>query len=315
MKIYYDLINFKGLNSSVITIGSYDGIHKGHLRIIKKVKSIANSLETKSVVITFNPHPRNIVNNKGENIKLLMSLDRKIELFEKFSIDMLIILDFNSDLRRMEAEDFLKKIIIKNLNPECIVSGNSHTFGFKKSGNSDYLKKFCKLNNISLEVVKLLKDGDRAISSTNIRSLIENGFIRRANYELGSNYGFYTNVVSGAGRGKKLKYPTANLEPVENDQLFPKIGVYLTRCIINGLNHYGMCNFGVRPTFGENDLVLEVHLLDEAPRDLHDDYIWIEFLERIRDEKKFPSAKELIKQLKKDEEICLSLKYKYQLGE
>ena len=315
MKIYYDLINFKGLNSSVITIGSYDGIHKGHLRIIKKVKSIANSLETKSVVITFNPHPRNIVNNKGENIKLLMSLDRKIELFEKFSIDMLIILDFNSDLRRMEAEDFLKKIIIKNLNPECIVSGNSHTFGFKKSGNSDYLKKFCKLNNISLEVVKLLKDGDRAISSTNIRSLIENGFIRKANYELGSNYGFYTNVVSGAGRGKKLKYPTANLEPVENDQLFPKIGVYLTRCIINGLNHYGMCNFGVRPTFGENDLVLEVHLLDEAPRDLHDDYIWIEFLERIRDEKKFPSAKELIKQLKKDDDICLSLKYKYQLGE
>jgi riboflavin kinase/FMN adenylyltransferase len=132
---------------------------------------------------------------------------------------------------------------------------------------------------------------------------------------LGSIYGFYANVVSGAGRGKKLKYPTANLIPVDKDQLFPKTGVYLTRCIINGLNHYGMCNFGIRPTFGENDLVLEVHLLDEASKDLYDNCIWIEFLERIRDEKKFPSAKELIKQLKKDEEICLSLKYKYQLGE
>ena len=315
MKIYYDLIDVKRLDSSVITIGSYDGIHRGHFHIINKVKSIANSLETKSVVITFNPHPRNIINKKEENIKLLMSLDMKIELFEKLSIDILIILNFSSDLMRMEAEDFLKKIIIKNLNPKCIVSGNSHTFGFKKSGNSDYLKKFCKLNNISLEVVKLLKDGDRGISSTNIRVLLENGFIRRANYELGSIYGFYANVVSGAGRGKKLKYPTANLVPVEKDQLFPKTGVYLTRCIINGLNHYGMCNFGVRPTFGENDLVLEVHLFDETSKDLYDSCIWIEFLERIRDEKKFPSAKELIKQLKKDEEICLSLKYKYQLGE
>ena len=315
MKTYFNLIDFKSLDSSVITIGSYDGIHRGHFHIINKVKSIANSLETKSVVITFNPHPRNIINKEKDNIKLLMSLDRKIELFEAFSIDVLIILNFNFDLMRMEAEDFLKKIIIKNLNPKCIVSGNSHTFGFKKSGNSDYLKKFCKVNNISLETVKLLTDGDRGISSTNIRSLIESGFIRRANYELGSIYGFYANVVSGAGRGKKIKYPTANLIPVEKDQLFPKTGVYLTRCIINGLNHYGMCNFGIRPTFGENDLVLEVHLLEENSKDLYDNCIWIEFLERIRDEKKFPSAKDLIKQLKKDEKTCLSLKYKYQLGE
>ena len=139
--------------------------------------------------------------------------------------------------------------------------------------------------------------------------------MRRANYELGSIYGFNAEVVRGAGRGKRLNFPTANLIPLEKKQLLPKNGVYFTRCIINGLNHYGMCNFGIRPTFGENDLVLEVHLLDEASENLYDSCIWIEFLERIRDEKKFPSAKELIKQLKKDEEICLSLKYKYQLGE
>ena len=315
MEIYRNLDNFKRLDSSVLTIGSYDGIHRGHFHIINKVKSIANSFSTKSVVITFNPHPRNIVNRQENNIKLLMSLDRKIELFEKLSIDILVILDFSLNLMRMEAEDFLKTIIIDNLNPKCIVSGKNHTFGFKRSGNADFLKKFCKVNYISLKVVTSLKDGEMGISSTNIRNLIESGFIRRANYELGSFYGFYAKVVEGAGRGKKLKYPTANLVPIEKDQLFPQKGVYFTRCIINGLNHYGMCNFGVRPTFAENDLVLEVHLFDRLSNDLYGNCIWIEFLERIRDEKKFPSVKELIKQLKKDEKNCLSLRYKYELGE
>jgi len=143
----------------------------------------------------------------------------------------------------------------------------------------------------------------------------ENGFIRRANYELGSNYGFYAKVISGSGRGKKLQYPTANLLPVEKDQLLPKIGVYLTRCIINGLSRYGMCNFGVRPTFEESELVLEVHLFDEKQNDLYGDCIWVEFLERVRDEKKFSSVEKLVEQLERDKTNCLSLKYKYELGE
>ena len=112
-----------------------------------------------------------------------------------------------------------------------------------------------------------------------------------------------------------MKYPTANLSPIEKDQLLPKIGVYFTRCIINGLSHYGMCNFGIRPTFGENDLVLEVHLFDQVSNDLYGNCIWIEFLERIRDELKFSSSKKLVEQLKRDESNCLSLKYKYELGE
>ena len=128
-------------------------------------------------------------------------------------------------------------------------------------------------------------------------------------------YGFYAKVVSGSGRGKTLKYPTANLMPVEKDQLLPKIGVYFTRVIINGLSCYGMCNFGVRPTFGESDLVLEVHLFNAKLGDLYGLCIWIEFLERVRDEIKFSSVEELIKQLKKDKSNCLSLKYKYELGE
>ena len=314
MEILQKLDNIK-LISSVVTIGSYDGIHRGHFHIINKVISISNQLNTSSVVITFDPHPRNLIGNPKEKVKLLMSLDRKIELIKSMSIDYLVILKFNTRLMNMEAEEFLKKILIKNFNPKCIVSGMNHTFGHNKSGDINYLKKFCTNNNIGLEVVKPLKDGEMSISSTNIRSLIENGFIRRANYELGSMYGFYAKVVRGSGRGKKLKYPTANLMPVEKDHLLPKIGVYFTKCIINGLSRYGMCNFGYRPTFGDSDLVLEVHLFDEKLNDLYGLIIWIEFLERVRDEIKFSTKIDLIKQLKKDKSNCLLLKYKYELGE
>ena len=314
MEILYEIDKIK-LESSVTTIGSYDGIHRGHFHIINKVNSISNQLRTSSVVITFDPHPRNLIGKPKEKVKLLMSLERKIEIIKSFSIDYLVILKFDTNLMNMNAENFLKDILIKNFNPKCIVSGKNHTFGHNRSGDINYLRKFCIVNNIALEIVEPLLDGEMIISSTNIRNLIENGFIRRANYELGSIYGFYAKVISGSGRGKNLQYPTANLMPVEKDQLLPKIGVYLTRCIINGLSHYGMCNFGVRPTFGESDLVLEVHLFDEELNDFYDDCLWVEFLERIRDEIKFPSAEELVEQLKIDKSNCLSLKQKYELGE
>ena len=314
MEIIYKLDKIK-LKSSVITIGSYDGIHRGHFHIINKVNSISNQLKISSVVITFDPHPRNLIGNPKEKVKLLMSLEKKIELIKNMSIDYLVILKFDTNLMNMDAEEFLKKILIKNFNPKCIVSGLNHTFGHNKSGDIKYLNKFCKKNDIAMEVVGPLKDGEMIISSTNIRNLIDNGFIRRANYELGSMYGFYSKVVSGTGRGKKLNYPTANLRPVDKDQLLPKIGVYFTRCIINGLSCYGMCNFGFRPTFEESDLVLEVHLFDEVLYDLYGYCIWIEFLERVRDEIKFSSVEELIKQLEKDKSNCLLLKYKYELGE
>ena len=144
--------------------------------------------------------------------------------------------------------------------------------------------------------------------------MIENGYIRRANYELGSIYGFGAKVVHGSGRGKGLKFPTANLLPIEKKQLLPKKGGYFTRCIINGLNHYGMCNFGTRPTFEEDDLVLEVHLFDDYSDNLYGHTVWIEFLERIRSEKKFSSIKKLTKQLSKDKSKCIALKDKYEIG-
>ena len=314
MEIYKSLKEFSPLISSVITIGSYDGLHRGHFHVINRMKSIAHSMKTVSVVLTFNPHPRFITDKKGLGLSLIMSMGKKIEIFRKLNIDKLIILEFNNSFMKINAETFMKNILVEYFNPKYIVAGSNHHFGYKQSGDKDFLKSYCKNNKIGLEIVKPLRDGNNIISSTSIRKLISNGFIRRANYELGSIFGFNAKVVHGAGRGKNMEFPTANLEPLEENQILPKKGVYLTRCIIDGLSHYGMCNFGTRPTFKERDLVLEVHLFDDYSKNLYDYRVWIEFLERIRSEKKFSSISGLKKQLYIDKRKCLELKDKYELG-
>tara|TARA_X000001036_G_scaffold344858_2_gene324535 strand:+ start:1232 stop:2179 length:948 start_codon:yes stop_codon:yes gene_type:complete len=315
MEIYKKLDNFKPLKKSVITIGSYDGLHRGHFHIINRLHSIASSTNSKSVVITFDPHPRHIVNSESHKFKLIMSNDKKIEILKKLEVDILIILEFNKKFMKITAEKFMKDFIIQYFNPKYIVAGKNHSFGYKREGDSQFLMDFCKQNKIELEIVNPIKDGQIFISSTNIRKLIKNGFVRRANFELGSIYGFNAKVVRGAGRGKGLNFPTANLIPLEKKQLLPKNGVYFTMCIINGLNHYGMCNLGVRPTFEEDELVLEVHLFNGYSENLYNCNIWIEFLERIRSEKKFSSVNKLTEQLKLDKRNCLLLKDKYELGE
>ena len=314
MEIYKSLKNFNPLNKSVITIGSYDGLHRGHFQIINRVQTLAESINSDSVVITFDPHPRHVIKSDGKNIELIMSMQKKTEIIRTLKIDKLIILNFSNSFRKISADEFMSDLILKYFNPKYIVAGSNHTFGYKREGDSKFLSKYCQRKDIGLEIVSPLKDGDVIISSTNIRKLIINGFIRRANFELGSIFGFSAKVVHGSGRGKRLDFPTANLVPIEKRQLLPKKGVYFTRCIINGLNHYGMCNFGIRPTFGEDDLVLEVHLLNNYSKDIYNDIVWIEFLERIRSEVKFSSVNELTEQLYKDKNESLILKDKYELG-
>ena len=229
MEIYTSLKEFKPLSSSVITIGSYDGLHRGHFHIINRMKSIAHSVNTVSVVLTFNPHPRDIIDKSESRLSLIMSLERKIEIFKNLNINKLVILEFNDNFMKTNAENFMDNILMKYFNPKYIVAGSNHQFGYKKSGDEKFLIKYCKNNKIGLEIVKPLSDGENIISSTSIRKLISSGFIRRANYELGSIFGFNAKVVHGAGRGKDIEFPTANLQPLEEKQILPKKGVYLTR--------------------------------------------------------------------------------------
>ena len=311
MDIYRSLNEFIPIGSSVITIGSYDGLHRGHHEIIRSVVNHAQAKNIISSIVTFDPHPKHVLDKSRVKLPLIMSMDQKLNILQSLGISKVLIIPFTSEFSRVPAKVFMDNIILPNFNPQVIVAGYDHHFGYQREGGPEFLKRYCLDHGIDLELTEPIKDGDVIISSNNIRTLIQKGYLRRANFELGSFFGFMAKVIHGAGRGKGLHFPTANLIPTDQNQLMPKPGVYFTRGTINGLHLFGMCNFGVRPTFEEKELVLEVHLFYDDLDDIYEKVVWVEFLERIRDEKKFPSPLELKKQLEIDKIKCLELQGKY----
>lgn len=311
MQVIRSVENFKPLNGSVLTIGSYDGIHRGHLEIISSIVHYGRAKGLPSTLITFEPHPRHILEKSKEKLPVLMRIEEKLDIIEKIGIEIVYVINFTDEFSKVTAIDFLDNIVVPFFNPKCIIVGYDHHFGNKREGGPDFLNSYCENKSIEIEIVQPISDDGHNISSTRIRKLINDGFVRRANFELGSVYGFNAKVVKGAGRGKGLNFPTANVTPLHDDQLMPKSGVYFIRGRFIGQHAFGMCNFGVRPTFEEEDLVMEIHFFLEESSELYGKEIRVEFLERIRDEKKFPSPKDLVKQLNKDKQKCLELKGKY----
>ena len=311
MEVIRSLDNFKPLKGSVLTIGSYDGIHRGHLEIISSIVHYGRARGLPSTLITFEPHPRHILERSKEKLPVLMRIEEKLDIIEKIGIEIVYVINFTDEFSNIKAIDFLDNIVVPFFNPKCIIVGYDHHFGNKREGGPDFLNRYCKNKSIEIEIVGPISDDGHNISSTRIRKLINDGFVRRANFELGSVYGFNAKVVKGAGRGKELNFPTANVIPLHDNQLMPRSGVYFIRGRFIGQHAFGMCNFGVRPTFEEKDLVMEIHFFLEESSELYGKEIRVEFLERIRDEKKFPSPKDLVKQLIKDKQKCLELKGKY----
>ena len=296
---------------SVVTIGTFDGLHRGHQDIIKTLTTIASAKGILATVITFEPHPRHILDKKNK-LSLLMSLDKKEALLAELGVDVLLVIPFTEEFSRITAEAFMDDVIMKHFHPAEIVIGYDHHFGHKRQGSPKFLQDYAGKRGIKLDIINPVADDKVFISSTHIRDLIGKGFVRRASFELGWVYGFRTKVVHGSGRGKDLEFPTANVVPLENDQLMPKPGVYLTRGRLNGDFIVGMCNFGTRPTFNETELVMEINFFISSMDDIYNREIYIEFLERIRDEKKFDNPDQLVTQLRQDKKYCLKLKKKYE---
>jgi len=312
MEIYPSIEKCPEMENASLTIGSYDGLHRGHHELIRNMVSYAHTKNVSSVVVTFDPHPRHLLNPPAEKWPLIMSMTQKLSVLESLGVDAVLVIPFTESFSQTSAESFMNEIIISKFKPSKIFIGYDHHFGFKREGTPEFLNAYCVENGIDIDIMEPMKDESVIISSSHIRELILSGYLRRANYELGSIYGIEGCVCRGAGRGKGLNFPTANVKPVEKNQLLPMPGVYFVRGRIIGLNLYGMCNFGTRPTFNEEELVMEVHFFHEQLDDLYDKIITVEFLERIRDEKKFPSPNKLIEQLNKDKARCLELQAKYE---
>ena len=299
MKQHTSADTFDGLKGTVVTIGTFDGVHLGHRKIIDRLLASVQSNDLESVVLTFFPHPRMVL-QKDTGIKLINSIDERIALLEASGLDHLIIHPFTKAFSRLTAEEFVKDILVDQLKARKVIIGYDHRFGRNRNANIEDLKAFGTQYDFEVEEISKQDVDDVAVSSTKIRKALNEGDLTKANEYLG--YPFMLNgiVSRGKGLGKKFNYPTANLKIEETYKLIPAKGVYVARASINGKEVYGMMSIGTNPTVGGSDLTIETFFFD-FDADLYDQHLQIELLTRIRDEKKFNSVDELIAAMQADE--------------
>ena len=305
MKIYKSIDEYNESKSSVVTIGTFDGIHKGHQKILNKVINASKQSNLSSVVLTFFPHPR-IILNKYNDIKMIDTLDEKIEHLEKIGIDNLIIHPFDKKFSLLSADQFIKEYLLKKLQLKHIIIGYDHRFGKGREASVSDLKEYSSDFNFIVDEIDAQEIEKIAISSTKIRNSINQGDLETTKKYLGRFFSLTGKVVKGDGLGKQIDYPTANLLIEEDYKIIPKDGVYYIRTTIDNKLYNGMMNIGHRPTIGNKAKSIEVNLFN-FDRDIYDKIISIDVVVKIRDEKKFSSINALKAQLAKDEEHCLRL--------
>ena len=298
--------SFNNLNSfqkpskkTVVTIGTFDGVHIGHKFVLNKVIELAKINSYKSTVLTFFPHPRMVL-QQDSAIKLLNTIREKENLLSEIGIDNLIIHPFDLEFSRLSAEEFVKDVLIEKLNVGIIIIGHDHRFGRNRTANIDDLIEYGIEYGFEVQEISAKEIDDIAISSTKIRTALLEGSITTANNYLGYNYFMSGKVVHGKQIGRTIDFPTANIEISEDYKLIPKSGVYIVSSEINNTTYFGMMNIGTNPTVDGLEQKIEVHFFD-FNSDIYNQDITIEIHSRIRDEKKYNSLDELKAQLQKDE--------------
>ena len=305
MKIYKSIDEYNESKNSVVTIGTFDGIHKGHQKIFNKVINASKQTNLSSVVLTFFPHPR-IILNKYNDIKMIDTLDEKIDLLEKIGIDHLVIHPFDKKFSLLSADQFIKEYLVDKLKLKHIIIGYDHRFGKGREASVTDLKEYSREFNFVVDEIDAQEIEKIAISSTKIRKSINEGDLKTTKIYLGRFFSITGKVVRGDGLGKQINYPTANILIKEDYKIIPKDGVYYINTTVDNKLYNGMMNIGHRPTIGTKEKSIEVNLFN-FDRDIYDKIISIDVVEKIRDEKKFSSIEALKAQLAKDEEHCLKL--------
>lgn len=302
MKIFQKTSSFSSEEKTFVTIGTFDGVHFGHQKIIEKLVSEAKKAQKKSVLLTFFPHPRMVL-QKDASIELINTIEERAFLLEKTGLDYLIIHPFSRAFSRTTALEFVRDILVNQLNISKLIIGYDHHFGKNREGNITQLTEYSHLYDFKVEEIPAQDIDDVSVSSTKIRRALHSGNLKTANNYLGYNFMLNGNVVNGKKLGGKIGYPTANIGVKETYKLIPKTGVYVVKSMIAEEIVFGMMNIGNRPTINGNHQTIEVHFFD-FNKDLYHQNLTIELLYFLRDEQKFDSLELLIDQLKKDESIA-----------
>lgn len=309
MKIFRNIIEARNIPNAVVTIGTFDGVHLGHQAIFNKMKTLAQGIGGETVVVTFQPHPRQVLNIDSSNLRFLCTPEEKLQKFEEFGIDNVVIINFTKEFSRTPSETFIKDYIIDHIKPAYIVVGYDHHFGKNRMGDFDLLNDLKKKYNFKVERIAAQDVEHIAISSTKIRNALSVGNVKSANRLLGYTYAVTAEVVVGNKIGRTLGFPTANLELPREYMLINRGGVFACLVDYNGLTYKAMANIGHRPTIGdrgEDQPIIEVNLFD-FDGDLYGQQIHVRFIDRIRDEEKFDSLDELKAQLEQDRDNAYKL--------
>lgn len=299
----HSISEYKAQESVAITIGTFDGVHIGHCKILEKVINRAKDANLKSAVLTFFPHPRMVV-QKDTEIKLLNTIAEKQLILSKMGLDVLVIHPFTTAFSRLTATEFVRDLLVNKLKSKKIIIGYDHRFGRNRTANINDLVAFGNILDFSVEEIQVQEIEEVSISSTKIRKALEKGDVTTANIYLGYEYMLTGSVKKGKGLGRKLNYPTANLSIEETYKLIPKTGAYTVKSILNGKEVHGMMNIGYNPTVNGTHKTIEIHFFD-FKENLYGQIIQIDMLHRLRDERKFDSLDALQEQLAKDKEMSL----------
>lgn len=307
MKIYHHISELSNLSNSIVTIGTFDGVHLGHQKIIQRLGEIKHKLGGEIVLFTFDPHPRKVLFPDQKDLKLITTTDEKCHLLKNLGVDHVLVYPFTKEFAQMNASNYISDIIVSALKTKHLVIGYDHRFGANREGSIHTLKTFAEIYKYDLEEIPAEEINQLNISSTRIRKAVDDGDIKTANEFLGYHFFISGRVIKGKQLGRTIGYPTANILIEDADKLLPKLGVYAVNVIIGHQTHRGMLNIGMNPTTDvEKSIKVEVHIF-EFNQDIYGEQLKVEFVKRIRSEQKFSNLDELKRALANDQIACKNI--------
>lgn len=310
MQVHHGFDNLPTFKNPVVTSGTFDGVHKGHQVILTRLKETAKTHQGESIVLTFWPHPRYVIQpEKSQDLRLLNTLEEKIQLLERQNIDHLIVIPFTKEFSQQTSLEFIQNIIIDKIQTNYLVIGYDHRFGRNREGSFEYLINHPQEFPFAIEEIPRQDVDNIGVSSTKIRKALTTGDIMIANTYLDSLYSLTGKVISGSQNGRKIDFPTANIQPDDNFKLIPAQGVYAIQIIFEGKEYLGMLNIGMRPTLNGDTQSIEAHIFD-FHKDIYNQNIQLLFIAHIRKEQKFENLEALKKQLQNDKKAVLAITQK-----